>query len=194
MRRYARKRTTISTSVPTASNASSAAGRADGLVAPLEHRALWASKHPLVAIGRFRPRRLALQVLGWCVGVALAAGCGSTGASLPPAPSLSGQAAIVNSVQPSINARCKPFLPTFDELVACQRANGSLGSFPNPKVTWRVRYFVRYSEMPCNEAPTVEEAYVFHMVMTDLSDDADLNDAERSAIRSAMFDGRTRCK
>lgn len=160
----------------------------------MRRHALWASKHPLVAIGRFGPLRLGLQVLGWCIGVALAAGCGSTGASLPPAPSLSGKAAVVNSVQPSINARCKPFIPTFDELVACQRANGSLDSFANAKVTWRVRYFVRYSEMPCNEGPTVEEAYVFHMVTTDLSDDADLNDSERSAIRSAMFDGKTRCK
>ncbi len=90
--------------------------------------------------------------------------------------------------------RCKPFAGVFDELVACKRANGTLESFANRNITWRVRYFVRYSEMPCNEAPTVEEAYVFHMVTTDLSDDADLNDSERSAIRSAMFDGKTRCK
>jgi hypothetical protein len=173
MRRYARPPATISMSAPTASYASSAPGKADALIEPL-----W-----------LRP-----QVLGWCVGIALAAGCGSTGTSLPPAPLLSGQAAIVNSGQSSHNTRCEPFMPTFDELVACQRANGSVGSFANPEITWRVRYFVRYSEMPCNEAPTVEEAYVFHMVTTDLSDDADLNDSERTAIRSAMFEGETRCK
>jgi hypothetical protein len=78
--------------------------------------------------------------------------------------------------------------------VACQRANGTLGSFADPQITWRVRYFVRYWQMPCGEAPTVKEGYVFHMVTNDLYSDTDLTDGQRSAIRNAMFDGKVRCQ
>ena len=74
------------------------------------------------------------------------------------------------------------------------RANGTLDSFENRKVAWRVRYFVRHWEMPCGEAPTEQEGYVFHMVTNDLYNDPDLNDTERVAIRNAMFEGRIRCK
>jgi hypothetical protein len=41
--------------------------------------------------------------------------------------------------------------------------------------------------------PTVKEAYVFHMVMDDLYNDGDLDDAQRLEVRNAMFDGETHC-
>ena len=47
--------------------------------------------------------------------------------------------------------------------------------------------------MPCGEAPTVQEGYVFHMVTNNLYADRDLNDAKRLAIRAAMFDGKVHC-
>jgi hypothetical protein len=112
----------------------------------------------------------------------------TTAAALAPAPAGS------NASRSTDAARCNAFESTFDELVACQRANGTLESFPYPRITWRVRYFVRYEAMPCGEAPTEQVAYVFHMVMDDLDNDGDLSDTERLAIRTAMFDGTARCK
>jgi hypothetical protein len=90
--------------------------------------------------------------------------------------------------------RCKPFAGVFDQLVACERSNGTLDSFASPNITWRVRYFVRYSEMPCHEAPTVEESYVYHAVADDLNGDQDLDASQRTAIRNAMFEGERRCQ
>jgi hypothetical protein len=128
------------------------------------------------------------------VGVALTAGCGSGDPSLRFPPSASGPAEVATSLQPAITARCKTFAATFDELIACQRADGTLDSFGDRKVAWRVRYFVRYWVMPCNEAPTEQEAYAFHMVTYDLETDQDLSDAERVAIRNTMYDGKAHCK
>ena len=98
------------------------------------------------------------------------------------------------SAQPALGARCEASASIFAEATACQRANGTLDSFDKTKIAWRVRYFVRHWEMPCHEAPTEQEGYVFHMVTDDLYNDPDLNDTERIAIRNAMFDGRIRCK
>ena len=95
---------------------------------------------------------------------------------------------------PLDDRRCDAFVPNFDELVACRRADGTLQSFTDPDITWRVRYFVRYWQMPCGEMPTVEEAYVFHMVTNDLYGDESLNDSQRLAIRTAMFDGTVHCR
>lgn len=78
-------------------------------------------------------------------------------------------------------------------MVACQRADGTLRSFGNAQIAWRVRYFVRYAEMPCGEFPTVDEAYAYHMVVHDLDRDTDLNDGRRTEIRTAMFDGKVHC-
>jgi hypothetical protein len=89
---------------------------------------------------------------------------------------------------------CKTFSATFYELVACQRANGALNTFSDPEVAWRVRFFVRYWQMPCGEMPTVQEGYVFHMVTNDLYDDSDLDNLQRIAIRNAMFSGAVRCR
>ena len=97
-------------------------------------------------------------------------------------------------MQQALRARCKVFAPIFAEAAACQRANGTLESFDSPKVTWRVRYLVRYWEMPCHEDPTLQEAYIYHMVTDDLYNDPDLSDTERVAIRGAMFDGKIHCK
>jgi len=98
------------------------------------------------------------------------------------------------SARPDAGSRCAAFAPNFDELVACQRADGTLRSFSDPSITWRVRYFVRHWQMPCGEEPTVQEAYVFQMATDDLYGDAVLDDAARLAIRNAMFDGKVRCK
>ena len=98
------------------------------------------------------------------------------------------------SVQPALGARCKVFASIFAEAAACERANGTLDSFQKTKIAWHVRYFVRHWEMPCHEAPTEQEEYVFHMVTEDLYTDSDLNDTERVAIRNAMFDGKVHCK
>jgi hypothetical protein len=100
----------------------------------------------------------------------------------------------IRSSQAEANARCKPYAGVFDELVACQRSNGSLDSFADRTIAWRVRYFVRHSEMPCDEAPTVEEAYVFNLVVNDLNTDQNLNAEQRIAIRDAMFAGKSLCK
>jgi hypothetical protein len=134
------------------------------------------------------------SLLGLFASAALVAGCASNNSSLQLAPSEVGPAVLINSGQPMIDARCKSFMADFDEVVACQRANGTLDSFSSTKITWRVRYFVRYLEMPCNEAPTVEEGYVFHAVIDDLNDDEDLNTPQRVAIRNAMFNGTVSCK
>jgi hypothetical protein len=124
-----------------------------------------------------------------------APGCSGTSAAtpqtggLPPAYAAGGDA-----LQPSVTQRCTKFAKTFDVDVACERADGTLRSFPNEPIGWRVRYFVRYRQMPCNEAPTEEESYVFHAVLNDLYGDADLSDAQRLAIRTAMYEGTPRCK
>ncbi len=130
------------------------------------------------------------------VGAAIIAGCGGSTPGLPVASASAslGQPALVDSVKPPRNAHCQAFQASFQALVACQRASGTLGSFTNPRVTWRVRYYVRYWEMPCGEAPTEQEAYVFHMVTNDLYADTDLNEAERIQIRDIMFLGKVRCK
>jgi hypothetical protein len=51
--------------------------------------------------------------------------------------------------------RCQGFAQKFQELAACERADGTLDSFTAHDIGWRVRYFVRYWRMPCNEAPTI---------------------------------------
>jgi hypothetical protein len=97
-------------------------------------------------------------------------------------------------VQPNLASRCSPFVESFDELAACERANGTLETFAKVSIAWRVRYFVRYWRMPCNEAPTEQEGYVFHMVTNDLNGDENPSDSERLDIRAAMFDGLVRCR
>lgn len=89
--------------------------------------------------------------------------------------------------------RCEAYAANFAKVVACERADGTLRSFRDWSVAWRVRYFVRFWEMPCGEFPTEQEAYVFHMVTNDLYNDADLSDADRIDIRNLMFAGRVRC-
>jgi hypothetical protein len=96
-------------------------------------------------------------------------------------------------VKGKVSSRCTAS-STFDELAACRRADGTLQTFAKKNTDWRVRYFVRYWQMPCDEAPTLQEAYIFNMVTNDLYNDTDLNDAERIDIRNAMFDGEVRCK
>ncbi|HVN68792.1 MAG TPA: hypothetical protein VMU38_03935 [Candidatus Binatia bacterium] len=89
---------------------------------------------------------------------------------------------------------CEIFSQNFAKVVACERADGTLRSFEHRSVDWRVRFYVRYWEMPCGEFPTVEEAYVFHVVTNDLYADADLTDADRLQIRSMMFDQTVHCR
>ena len=123
---------------------------------------------------------------------ALLSGCSarsSPGSLLPETPNVHRTA----RASPA-NGRCDPFLSTFDELVACRRADGTLRSFADWEIAWRVRYFVRYWRMPCGETPTVPEAYVFHMVTNDLYVDESLDDSQRLAIRAAMFSGNVRCR
>jgi hypothetical protein len=139
-----------------------------------------------------QPKRRWIPGLG--VSAAITAGCGTSDPSLRFAPSAFVQADGANLAGPVADARCKAFAATFDQLVACRRANVTLGSFSDPKVTWRVRYFVRYWEMPCYEAPTEQESYVFHTVTNDLYYDQNLDAAERVAIRNAMFDGEAHCE
>jgi len=127
------------------------------------------------------------------IGATMVAGCSNRESALQFAPSTAMQP---NSAAKSTQASpigCKAFVASFDEFVACERANGTLHSLSNPEIAWRVRFFVRYLEMPCNEAPTVQEAYVFHMVIDDLSNDSDLTDTQRVAIRNAMFQGKVQC-
>jgi hypothetical protein len=127
----------------------------------------------------------------------LSAGC--TG-SQPPlrtplqsAQAMSGRQATRTSSLPNHAGRCAAFTLNFDEFVACRRADGTLQSFLDARIDWRVRYFVRYWQMPCGDMPTVEEAYVFHMVTRDLYRDRGLSDGERLEIRAAMFHGNERC-
>ncbi len=89
--------------------------------------------------------------------------------------------------------RCEPFASRFTQFVACERAEGTLHAFSDRHVVWRVRFFIRYWEMPCGEFPTRQEAYVFHLVTDDLYGDRDLNDSQRVAIREAMYRGTPHC-
>ncbi len=137
-------------------------------------------------------RKLHRRLLGACA-CALAAGCAAGVPAFPVPHSTADAPPIVRRAGRAADDACGPFAPRFDELVACRRANGTLESFDDPQINWRVRYFVRYQRMPCNEAPTVEEAYVFHMVTGDLDDDADLTGAQRVDIRNAMYRGSPNC-
>jgi hypothetical protein len=135
---------------------------------------------------------------GWipmvCAGGAILAGCsGSKMSSLPDVSSTATRQTLAQPMLTPHSSRCTPFAASFDQFVACQRADGTLRAFANPQISWRVRYFVRYMKMPCEEAPTVQEGYVFHAVIDDLNADADLSSAERTSIRAAMFDGNERC-
>lgn len=89
--------------------------------------------------------------------------------------------------------RCATLAASVSKSAACQRADGTLRTFKDRAVDWRVRYFVRYWQMPCGEFPTEQEAYVFHMVTNDLYNDPDLTDTDRVEIRNMMFDGPVRC-
>lgn len=131
-----------------------------------------------------------LAILFVALPAALAAGC-STPAAIPqsaPMTSIQAQPARIMA-----SSRCGGFGSAFDELVACERTDGTLGSFASSSVARRVRYFVRYQRMPCGEFPTVQEAYVFHLVTNDLYNDSNLTNAQRLAIRKAMFSGVMRC-
>lgn len=89
---------------------------------------------------------------------------------------------------------CDGFKSYWPQYVACERADGTLRSLRGiPGAEWRVRYFVKYAEMPCGEAPTVEEGYVFHSVWNDLYDDSDLTDTQRIAIRDEVYRGTPTC-
>lgn len=88
---------------------------------------------------------------------------------------------------------CEPFAARFAQYVACERADGTLRGFSERRIAWRVRFYVRYWEMPCGEFPTEQEAYVFHLVTSDLYDDRDLTDPQRLAIRTAMYRGSPHC-
>ena len=100
---------------------------------------------------------------------------------------------LAGALQYDGGARCRSFANDFPKVVACERARGTLRAFESRGISWRVRYYVRYWEMPCGEFPTVEEAYVFHTVTNDLYNDPDLTDADRIEIRNVMFVGATRC-
>ena len=147
-------------------------------------------------------RRVGLGTIGLlCLAVAMVSACSDRSASVPVvAPARAAEAsqsqAGGDAVQPAwhvTSGRCETFAQNFDELAACRRADGTLQSFSDRDITWRVRYFVRYWRMPCNEAPTTEEGYVYHMVTKDLYRDPDLNNRQRMAIRTAMFDGKANC-
>jgi hypothetical protein len=134
--------------------------------------------------------RLAPLAFAVCAAtVAACSGPDRTGSYVSSSPST----APIAAVQPNTDQRCKQFA-RFDELVACERSNGTLDSFAIRTVNWRVRYFVRYLEMPCDESPTVDESYVFNTVVNDLNADPDLDAEQRIAIRNAMFDGKLHCK
>lgn len=132
------------------------------------------------------------RALTVCVSAAMLGGCSGQRADAPYVPTAP-EARAPQPMQTQSNARCDEFASNFDQLVACRRANGTLTAFPEPEIAWRVRFFVRYERMPCGEAPTVQEGYVFHMVVDDLNADTNLSDTQRSAVRTAMFDGRVRC-
>lgn len=89
---------------------------------------------------------------------------------------------------------CGTFTDNFYEYTACKRAEGTLATMRYlPGVEWRVRYFFKYNEMPCGEAPTVQESYVYQMASDDLETDSFVTPQERVEIRTAMFNGRARC-
>jgi len=154
-------------------------------------------------ISAMRTERRARSSIGavW-LAVALLGGCSEreTGSVPIVAPAQAAQASQLRAGQAVRGAsqfaagRCAEFAQDFDELTACRRADGTLESFSDREIGWRVRYFVRYWQMPCNEAPTIEEGYVYHMVTKDLYKDPDLDDRQRMAIRTAMFDGKADCK
>lgn len=125
-----------------------------------------------------------------------APGCSSeASAAMPPAAGFAPSDSLRGyAVRQSPAQRCRVFAAQFDVFAGCERADGTLRSFPSATIGWRVRYFVRYQRMPCNEAPTEDESYVFHMVVNDLDGDPDLNGMQRTAIRNAMFEGTPRCK
>lgn len=138
---------------------------------------------------------------GLCLAAALLAGCADRADATVPAvgqaPVGSAQSRAGHQLQPDgrlATSRCQQFSPKFQEFTACERADGTLQAFTAHDIDWRVRYFVRYWQMPCNEAPTIEEGYVYHMVTNDLYNDSDLNNKQRVAIRQAMFDGQVECK
>ena len=135
-----------------------------------------------------------MVVLEFVLSAALIAGCTARAGpgSISELPAEKGATRSIAEL--TVSSRCAAFLSTFEELVACERADGTLDSFSDPNITWRVRYYVRYWEMPCGEEPTVQEAYVFHMVTGDLYNDVDLDDVERLAIRNRMSDGQAHCK
>jgi hypothetical protein len=88
------------------------------------------------------------------------------------------------------SATCAAFSSKFDESAACRRAGGTLHTFDDkPGIQWRVRYFVRFSRMPCGEYPTLDESYFFHMVVDDLDADTDLKDAQCVKIRQRHVPG-----
>ncbi len=90
--------------------------------------------------------------------------------------------------------RCGTLAASIAKSAACERADGTLRTFRSRAIAWRVRYFVRYWQMPCGEFPTEQEAYIFHMVTNDLYDDPDLTDNDRLEIRNLMFEGPVRCE
>ncbi len=135
----------------------------------------------------------AMVVAAW-VSAAFLAGCAAgNGSALPEAAAASAPAALGLPLH-SESPRCHPFSRKFDEYVACQRSDGTLSTFADRQVTWRVRYYVRFEEMPCGEVPTVDEAYVFHMVVNDLNADPNITGPQRAAIRGAMYQGTEHCK
>lgn len=148
-------------------------------------------------------RRVGFGAIGIvCLTAVLVSGCSDRSAASVPvvAPAQAAEASqsqAGDASQPAFHFssnRCQRFAQSFDELAACLRADGTLQSFSDRDIRWRVRYFVRYWRMPCNEAPTIEEGYVYHMVTRDLYKDSDLNDRQRTAIRVAMFDGKVNCR
>ena len=134
-----------------------------------------------------------MRVIGLVVCAFMLAACSGPDRAGSYLSATSANASIASS-QVETDQRCKQFTAVFDALVACQRSNGTLDSFADRTIEWRVRFFVRYLEMPCHEAPTVEESYVFNAVVNDLNADADLDAEQRIAIRNAMFDGQLHCK
>ncbi|MGA8535255.1 MAG: hypothetical protein WB615_14195 [Candidatus Tumulicola sp.] len=137
------------------------------------------------------------RFLAACAAAAILAGCAGRESEMPFAPSgtsAPASASPTSILPPALDARCKAMAQNFDETVACQRANGTLLALADPKIAWRVRYFVRYWEMPCNEFPTEDEGYVFNAVTNDLYTDPDISNTQRIQIRNAMFDGQIHCK
>ncbi|MFY9632024.1 MAG: hypothetical protein WAJ94_10510 [Candidatus Cybelea sp.] len=138
-------------------------------------------------------KRTGAMVVAACVSAAFLAGCAAGNGSALPEAAANAPAALGLPLD-SKSPRCGPFVRKFDEYVACRRADGTLSTFADRQVTWRVRYYVRFSEMPCGEVPTVDEAYVFHMVVDDLNADLNITGPQRAAVRGAMYEGTEHCK